>query len=78
MTRKTLCGIQADLDGRGRSADGRGRSAERPVVPGLWAAGEITGFGGGAVHGYRSLEGRFLGGCLFTGRQAGRDLAREV
>ncbi|MCT1641229.1 FAD-binding dehydrogenase [Dietzia cinnamea] len=71
ITRKTLGGIQTDLDGRVRGTDGA-------VVPGLWAAGEITGFGGGGVHGYRSLEGTFLGGCIFTGRQAGRDLAREV
>ncbi|MBB0967511.1 FAD-binding dehydrogenase [Dietzia aerolata] len=71
ITRKTLGGIQTDLDGRVRSADGA-------AVPGLWAAGEITGFGGGGVHGYRSLEGTFLGGCIFSGRQAGRDLAREV
>ncbi|GAA1709969.1 FAD-binding dehydrogenase [Dietzia cercidiphylli] len=71
ITRKTLGGIQTDLDGRVRGADGA-------VVPGLWAAGEITGFGGGGVHGYRSLEGTFLGGCIFSGRQAGRDLAREV
>lgn len=71
ITRKTLGGIQTDLDGRVRGTDGA-------VVPGLWAAGEITGFGGGGVHGYRSLEGTFLGGCLFSGRQAGRDLAREV
>lgn len=71
ITRKTLGGIQTDLDGRVRGTDGA-------TVPGLWAAGEITGFGGGGVHGYRSLEGTFLGGCIFTGRQAGRDLAREV
>lgn len=71
ITRKTLGGIQTDLDGRVRGTDGA-------VVPGLWAAGEITGFGGGGVHGYRSLEGTFLGGCIFSGRQAGRDLAREV
>ena len=71
ITRKTLGGIQTDLDGRVRGTDGA-------TVPGLWAAGEITGFGGGGVHGYRSLEGTFLGGCIFSGRQAGRDLAREV
>jgi uncharacterized protein len=44
-------------------------------VPGLWAAGEVAGFGGGALHGSRSLEGTFLGGCLFSGRVAGRALA---
>ena len=71
ITRKTLGGIQTDLGGRVLDAQGA-------AVPGLWAAGEITGFGGGGVHGYRSLEGTFLGGCIFSGRQAGRDLAREV
>jgi predicted oxidoreductase len=45
------------------------------VLPGLYAAGEVAGFGGGGVHGYRSLEGTFLGGCLFSGRQAGRAAA---
>ena len=45
-------------------------------VPGLFAAGEVAGFGGGGMHGYRSLEGSFLGGCLFSGRQAGRAAAR--
>jgi predicted oxidoreductase len=45
------------------------------VFPGLYAAGEIAGFGGGGMHGYRSLEGTFLGGCLFSGRVAGRAAA---
>src|SRR6202041_54717 len=47
-------------------------------VPGLFAAGEVAGFGGGGMHGYRSLEGSFLGGCLFSGRQAGRAAASET
>ena len=47
-------------------------------MPGLFAAGEVAGFGGGGMHGYRSLEGSFLGGCLFSGRQAGRAVARET
>ena len=68
LTRKTLGGLQTDLSGR--VLDGTGTP-----VPGLWAAGEVAGFGGGGVHGYRSLEGTFLGGCLFSGRQAGRSLA---
>ncbi len=71
VTRKTLGGLQTDLAGRVQNA-------ELSAVPGLWAAGEIAGFGGGGVHGYRSLEGTFLGGCLFSGRQAGRALAAEV
>ena len=47
-------------------------------MPGLYAAGEVAGFGGGGMHGYRSLEGTFLGGCLFCGRQAGRAVAGET
>ena len=69
LTRKTLGGIETDLDGRALGADGR-------PVPGLYAAGEVAGFGGGGVHGYRSLEGTFLGGCIFSGRVAGRAAAR--
>ncbi len=69
LTRKSLGGIQTDLDSRALDADGS-------VVPGLYAVGEAAGFGGGGVHGYRALEGTFLGGCLFTGRAAGRAIAR--
>ena len=65
VTRKSLGGIQTDLSARALGADGN-------PVPGLYAAGEVAGFGGGGVHGYRSLEGTFLGGCLFSGRAAGR------
>ncbi len=68
ITRKTLGGLQTDLSGRVLGGTGR-------PVPGLFAAGEVAGFGGGGVHGYRSLEGTFLGGCLFSGRQAGRAIA---
>jgi predicted oxidoreductase len=71
LTRKTLGGIQTDLSGRVLKADGR-------PLPGLYAAGEAAGFGGGGMHGYRSLEGTFLGGCLFSGRAAGRSTARDV
>ncbi|MBE1589730.1 FAD-binding dehydrogenase [Nonomuraea angiospora] len=69
LTRKTLGGIQTDLDSRALGPDGE-------PVDGLFAAGEIAGFGGGGVHGYNALEGTFLGGCLFSGRQAGRAAAR--
>lgn len=69
LTRKSLGGINTDLDGRALGADGA-------PIPGLFAAGEASGFGGGGVHGYRALEGTFLGGCLFSGRQAGRAAAR--
>jgi predicted oxidoreductase len=68
LTRKTLGGLETDLDGRVLRPDGL-------VLPGLFAAGEASGFGGGGMHGYRSLEGTFLGGCLFSGRQAGRAAA---
>ena len=69
LTRKSLGGIHTDLDARVLDAAG-------DVIPGLYAAGEASGFGGGGVHGYRALEGTFLGGCLFSGRRAGRAAAR--
>ena len=69
LTRKSLGGVQTDLDSRALGADGA-------PVPGLYAVGEAAGFGGGGVHGYRSLEGTFLGGCLHTGLRAGRAIAR--
>jgi len=71
LTRKTLGGLETDLDGRVLGHDGSPRE-------GLYAAGEIAGFGGGGMHGYRSLEGTFLGGCLFSGRVAGRAAAAAV
>ncbi|QIZ98617.1 MULTISPECIES: FAD-binding dehydrogenase [unclassified Leifsonia] len=71
LTRKSLGGIETDLDARVLGADGS-------PIPGLYAAGEASGFGGGGVHGYRALEGTFLGGCLFSGRQAGRAAAATV
>jgi predicted oxidoreductase len=71
ITRKSLGGIETDLDGRALGADGA-------AVSGLYAAGEASGFGGGGVHGYRALEGTFLGGCLFSGRQAGRAAAQAI
>ncbi|WP_027340952.1 FAD-binding dehydrogenase [Hamadaea tsunoensis] len=71
LTRKSLGGLETDLDGRVLRSDGE-------PLPGLYAAGEAAGFGGGGVHGYRSLEGTFLGGCLFSGRTAGRALLRTL
>ena len=68
LTRKSLGGIETDLSGRALDAAGA-------PIPGLYAAGEASGFGGGGMHGYRSLEGTFLGGCLFSGRAAGRAIA---
>lgn len=69
LTRKSLGGINTDLEGRALDAAGR-------PIAGLYAAGEASGFGGGGMHGYRALEGTFLGGCLFSGRQAGRSASR--
>ena len=71
LTRKTLGGFETDLDSRVFGQDGR-------IMPGLYAAGEAAGFGGGGMHGYRALEGTFLGGCLFSGRNAGRAAAKAV
>ncbi len=71
LTRKTLGGFETDLDLRVFGQDGR-------IMPGLYAAGEAAGFGGGGMHGYRALEGTFLGGCLFSGRNAGRAAAKAV
>ncbi|WP_035741877.1 FAD-binding dehydrogenase [Arthrobacter sp. MA-N2] len=71
LTRKSLGGLQTDL--RSRVLDGSG-----VPVPGLYAAGEAAGFGGGGIHGYRALEGTFLGGCLFSGRASGHDAAASV
>src|SRR5262249_33145102 len=71
LTRKTLGGFETDLDSRVFGKDGK-------IIAGLSAAGEAAGFGGGGVHGYRSLEGTFLGGCLFSGRNAGRAAAKAV
>jgi uncharacterized protein len=68
LTRKTLGGLETDLSARALGMDGQ-------PVPGLFAAGEVAGFGGGGMHGYRALEGTFLGGCLFSGRIAGRSAA---
>ncbi|MDN5746264.1 MAG: FAD-binding dehydrogenase, partial [Nocardioidaceae bacterium] len=70
LTRKTLGGVTTDLSSRAVDAAGQ-------VVPGLYAAGEVAGFGGGGVHGYNALEGTFLGGCIFSGRAAGRAIARD-
>jgi predicted oxidoreductase len=71
LTRKSLGGIETDLSGRVLGAGGE-------PIEGLFAAGEASGFGGGGVHGYRALEGTFVGGCLFSGRAAGRGAAATV
>jgi len=71
LTRKTLGGIHTDLFARALDAQGA-------PIPGFYAVGEAAGFGGGGVHGYNALEGTFLGGCLFSGRAAGRAAAADT
>ena len=71
LTRRTLGGLQTDMTARVLRADGS-------PLPGLYAAGEVSGFGGGGMHGYRSLEGTFLGGFMFSGRAAGRAASRAL
>lgn len=71
LTRKTLGGLETDLSSRVLRANG-------DPLNGLFAAGEVAGFGGGGMHGYRALEGTFLGGCIFSGRAAGRAAAESV
>jgi predicted oxidoreductase len=71
LTRKTLGGLHTDLEARVLQPDGS-------PLPGVYAAGEVAGFGGGGVHGYNALEGTFLGGCIFSGRTAGRAAAAAL
>lgn len=71
LSRKTLGGLETNLDSQVMRPDGS-------AFPGLYAAGEVAGFGGGGVHGYNALEGTFLGGCIFSGRAAGLALAESL
>jgi predicted oxidoreductase len=71
LTRKTLGGLETNLESQVVRPDGT-------PFPGLYAVGEVAGFGGGGVHGYNALEGTFLGGCIFSGRAAGRGLAAAL
>ncbi len=71
LTRKTLGGLHTDLSARVLKGDGS-------ALGNVYAAGEVAGFGGGGMHGYRALEGTFLGGCIFSGRTAGRAAAAAV
>ena len=71
LTRKTLGGLHTNLNSQVLDANGE-------PVPGLYAAGEVAGFGGGGYHGYNALEGTFLGGCIFSGRHAGRHAAANI
>ena len=71
LTRKTLGGVATDLEARALGADWE-------PLDGLWAAGEVAGFGGGGMHGYSALEGTFLGGCMFSALQAARSIATRL
>jgi predicted oxidoreductase len=71
LSRKTLGGLETNLDSQCLGRNGT-------PIPGLYAAGEVAGFGGGGIHGYNALEGTFLGGCVFSGRNAGRAAAKTV
>ncbi|MDR0262123.1 MAG: FAD-binding dehydrogenase [Sphingobacterium sp.] len=68
LTRKTLGGLKTNLNAQVLTKDGE-------VIRGLYAVGEVAGFGGGGMHGYRALEGTFLGGCIFSGMKAGKYIA---
>lgn len=70
ISRKTLGGIQTNLDGQAFNQDNQ-------LIEGLYAAGEASGFGGGGVHGYRSLEGTFLGGCIFSGIRVAHGIGKK-
>ena len=70
LTRKTLGGLHTNLDGQVLDKSGS-------PIPGLYAAGEVAGGGGGGYHGYNALEGTFLGSCIFSGRNAGRHAAKR-
>ena len=76
LLRKTLGGLETDLSGRVQREAGAGAGTE--LLPGLYAAGEASGFGGGGMHGHNALEGTFLGGCLFSGRQAARGVLGDL
>lgn len=69
VSRKSLGGIQTNLDAQVLCAD-----ASSPI-PNLYAIGEAAGFGGGGMNGKRALEGTFLGGCIYSGRVAGKVLS---
>ena len=66
LTRKSLGGLHTNLNSQVIGEKGE-------IVSGLYAAGEVAGFGGGGYHGYNALEGTFLGGCIFSGLKAGQD-----
>lgn len=71
LSRKTLGGLQTNLSAQVLNEDGN-------TINGLYAVGEVAGFGGGGIHGYRSLEGTFLGNCLFTGKVASKAIIEAL
>ena len=71
LSRKTLGGLQTNLDSQVLNNEGK-------PIEGLYAVGEVAGFGGGGIHGYRSLEGTFLGNCLFTGKKAAESIIKHL
>jgi predicted oxidoreductase len=71
ISRKSLGGMQTDVASRVLDLAGQ-------PIAGLLAAGEAAGFGGGGLHGLRALEGTFLGGCVLSGRIAGRSAAAQT
>jgi len=71
LTRKSMGGVQTDLNSRVLGEDGN-------IIEGLYAVGENAGFGGGGIHGKRALEGTFLGNCIFTARVAARHITGKA
>ncbi len=67
VSRKSMGGIQTDLESRVLSNDGQ-------PIPGLYAAGEAAGFGGGGINGLKSLEGTFISNCILNARMATRSI----
>ena len=67
VSRKSMGGIQTDLESRVLSPGGA-------PIPGLYAAGEAAGFGGGGISGLKSLEGTFISNCILNARMATRSI----
>lgn len=68
LARKSLGGVV--IDASSRVLDG-----QREPIPGLFAVGEVSGFGG--INGKAGLEGTFLGPALVQGRVAARAILAE-
>lgn len=70
VSRKSMGGIQTDLESRVLSCHGE-------PIPGLYAAGEAAGFGGGGISGLKSLEGTFISNCILNARMATRSITNQ-